>query len=189
MSSRLHLSSQPSSPEEFATAVASDTAIWYRYLISLYEFSIRMETEVTDLQSAIQKLTLDLQVEKTKEENDRLITHLIQFHPVPVAPPVSIPTDLTDSSLLTPVTTPIVASVLSKSQLSKKVSDPASFDGTKIDFDRFVDQIQNKILTRFAAMQIRLYNIKGQFIKLADYKDLLQILERVYRNQNKRAEA
>ncbi|KAJ8063187.1 hypothetical protein OCU04_008426 [Sclerotinia nivalis] len=105
-----------------------------------------METEVTDLQSAIQKLTLDLQIEKTvfiqwKEENDRLIIYLTQFHPVPVALPVSTPTDLTDPSPLIPVITPTAASVLSKPQLSKKVSDPASFDGTKIDLDRFVDQI------------------------------------------------
>ncbi|KAJ8061052.1 hypothetical protein OCU04_010129 [Sclerotinia nivalis] len=60
----------------------------------------------------------------------------------------------------------------------------------KIDLDRFVDQIQNKIrLIGSAVMQIRLYNIKRQFIKFVDYEDLLQILERAYRNQNKRAEA
>ncbi|KAJ8061504.1 hypothetical protein OCU04_009319 [Sclerotinia nivalis] len=40
-----------------------------------------------------------------------------------------------------------------------------------------------------AVVQIRLYNIKGQFVKLADYEDLLQILKRAYGNQNKRAEA
>ncbi|KAJ8058051.1 hypothetical protein OCU04_012912 [Sclerotinia nivalis] len=213
MSSCPYPPNQPGFSEEFATAVASDIAIWYCYLTSFYEFSIRMETEVIDLQSTIQKLILDLQVEKTvfirwKEENDRLITHLIQLYPVPVALLVSTPTDLTDPSLLISVTTPTIVPVLSKPQLSEKVSDPALFDGTKIDLDRFVDQIQNKMyansdrftsphsrltyitgrLTGPAATQIRPYNIKGQFVKFVDYEDLLQILERVYGNQNKRAE-
>ncbi|KAJ8064858.1 hypothetical protein OCU04_007167 [Sclerotinia nivalis] len=186
MSSCPHLFSQFGSPEEFATVVASDIAIWYRYLISLYEFSIRMETEVIDLQSAIQKFTFDLQVEKTvfirwKKENDRLITYLTQFHPVPVALPVSTLTDLIGPSFLTSVTISITALVLSKPQLSEKVPDPVPFDRTKIDLDRFVDQIQNKMYTnsdRFislysrliyvtgrligpAVVQIRLYNIKG----------------------------
>ncbi|KAJ8069127.1 hypothetical protein OCU04_002801 [Sclerotinia nivalis] len=134
-------SSQSSSLEEFATVVTNDIAIWYHYLISLYDYNIRVEAEVTDLQSAVQKLILDLQVEKTvfirwKEENDGLIVHLIQFHSVPVALPIS-----TDSSPLIPVTIPVAASVLSKSQLSEKVSNPVLFDKTKIDLDRFVDQI------------------------------------------------
>ncbi|KAJ8058754.1 hypothetical protein OCU04_011743 [Sclerotinia nivalis] len=44
-------------------------------------------------------------------------------------------------------------------------------------------------LTEPTTTQIRLYNIKEQFVKLIDYKNLLQILKRVYRNQNKQTKA
>ncbi|KAJ8067599.1 hypothetical protein OCU04_004937, partial [Sclerotinia nivalis] len=120
MSSYPHLPSQPGFSEKFVTVVANDIAIWYHYLISLYDYSIKIKTEVIDLQSAVQKLILDLQIEKTvfiqwKKENDKLIAHLTQLHPIPIAPPVS-----TDSSPLTPVTIPAAVPVLSKPQLSKR---------------------------------------------------------------------
>lgn len=142
----------------------------------------------------------------TLEATEGMLRRALQSPPTPKTPSAAAPLSFAPNP---PSTVPANPTAPAKSQLSEKIPDPATFDGTKTDLDRFIDQIQNKMhanadrytnpharltyvtgrLTGAAAAQIRPYNIKGEFVRLRDYQDLLEVLERAYGNPNKAGEA
>ncbi|QSZ33191.1 hypothetical protein DSL72_002777 [Monilinia vaccinii-corymbosi] len=210
MSTRLSAPSQPDSAETFAAAVANDTLAWYSFLTSLTNYLQETEKQAD-------AFSTDLQLEKSISTRKvkrcyNLVSRLLQEShdsstPAPAPAINSSPTD--SATFIKSAKTVSFSTISTKPQLSKKLPDPAPFDNTKSDLNRFITQIQNKILAnsdrfttaysrlsyiteRFietAATQIRLYNQNRLFITLKDYQDLLGILERVYRNINKKAEA
>ncbi|QSZ32178.1 hypothetical protein DSL72_001749 [Monilinia vaccinii-corymbosi] len=218
MSTRPSAPSQPDSAEAFAAAVANDAPAWYSYLTSLANY-------LQEIEKRADTLSINLQFEKAlsareAERYNNTLSRLLQeardsltplstpasslvISPSPVNPATPTESAKTVSFFAASAPAPV------KLQLSEKLPDPAPFDGTKSDLDRFVSQIQNKMfansdrfttahsrlsyvtgrLTGAAAAQIRPYNRKGQFVTLKDYDDLLNILERAYGNVNKKAEA
>ncbi|QSZ34662.1 hypothetical protein DSL72_007516 [Monilinia vaccinii-corymbosi] len=210
MSTRPSAPSQPDSAEAFAAAIANDAPAWYSFLTSLANYLQETEKQ-TDA------LSTDLQLEKSISAREierchNLVSRLLQESrdSSTPAPAPAINSSPTDSAIPTESAKTISSSATStKPQLSEKLPDPAPFDSTKSDLDRFITQIQNKMfansdrfttvhsrlsyitrrLTRAAAAQICLYNRDGLFVTLKNYQDLLSILERVYRNINKKAKA